>query len=90
MAKGTENGIMSEPPVTVFVRHWHPPDLALAEIPGRWRNETALPPERTGWQAWYCGAERLAVARTRRPAGHPSSCGTCRRPGWRPGTGGAS
>jgi len=55
--KGTENGIMSEPPVTLFVRHWHPPDLALAEIPGRWRHETALPPERTSWQAWHCGAD---------------------------------
>jgi uncharacterized protein len=54
--KGTDTGIMAEPPVTVFVRHWHPPDTGLAEIPGRWRRETALPPERTRWERWFCGA----------------------------------
>jgi predicted acyl esterase len=55
--KGTENGITSESPVTVFVRHWHPPDLGLTEIPGQWRQEDALPPERTQWQTWSCGAD---------------------------------
>ena len=54
--KGIDTGIMTEPPVTVFVRHWHPPDTGLAEIPGRWRREAALPPERTRWERWYCGA----------------------------------
>jgi uncharacterized protein len=56
--KGADNGIMAEPPVTVFVRDWHPPDLGLTEIPGRWRTETALPPERTVYRAWHCGPER--------------------------------
>jgi predicted acyl esterase len=56
--KGEDNGIMSEPPVTVYVRHWHPPRLDLAHIPGRWRAETAIPPERTVYQAWHCGPER--------------------------------
>src|SRR5215475_1818522 len=55
---GAENGIMSEPPVTVYVRDWHPPDPDLAEIPGRWRTETAFPPERTAHRSWYCGPER--------------------------------
>ena len=56
--KGTENGIMSEPRVTVYVRDWCPPDPGLAEIPGRWRTETAFPPERTEFQVWHCGPER--------------------------------
>jgi uncharacterized protein len=55
--KGAENGIMSDPPVTVYVRDWHPPDLGLTEIPGRWRAETAFPPERTAYQVWHCGPE---------------------------------
>jgi uncharacterized protein len=59
--KGAQNGIMSEPPVTVYVRHWHPPDLDLAEIPGRWRAETALPPERAISQVWHCGPDRNLV-----------------------------
>lgn len=55
--KGAENGIMSEPPVTVYVRDWYPPDLGLTEIPGRWRTEDAFPPERTAYQVWHCGPE---------------------------------
>jgi len=55
--KGAENGIMAEP-VTVYVRDWYPPDPDLAEIPGRWRTETAFPPELTRYRAWYCGPER--------------------------------
>jgi predicted acyl esterase len=60
--KDAPNGIMSEPPVTVYIRHWHPPDPDLAEIPGRWRTETAFPPPRTGYRAWYCGPERTLAA----------------------------
>jgi uncharacterized protein len=60
--KGAPNGIMSEPPVTVYIRHWHPPDPDLAEIPGHWRTETAFPPERTTYRAWYCGPERTLAA----------------------------
>jgi uncharacterized protein len=56
--KGADNGIMAEPSVTVFVRDWHRPDLDLTEIPGRWRTETALPPERTVYRTWHCGPER--------------------------------
>lgn len=34
--KGKETGIMSEPPMTVFIRHGHPPGAELKEIEGRW------------------------------------------------------
>jgi uncharacterized protein len=65
--KGADNGIMSEPPVTVYVRDWHPPDPDLAEIPGRWRTETAFPPERTVYRSWYCGPERNLTPEPPRP-----------------------
>jgi uncharacterized protein len=55
--KGVQNGIMSEPPVTVYMRDWYPPDLALTEIPGRWRTEASFPPEGTAYQVWHCGPE---------------------------------
>jgi uncharacterized protein len=55
--KGAENGIMAEPPVTVYMRDWYPPDLALTEIPGRWRTDTAFPPDGTAYQVWHCGPE---------------------------------
>jgi uncharacterized protein len=60
--KGAENGIMSEPPVTVYVRHWHPPGCDLKELPGQWRSETALPPERTRYDVWYCGPDGTLAA----------------------------
>jgi hypothetical protein len=55
--KGAENGIMAEPPVTVYVRDWHPPSVELDAIPGRWRQEQALPPERAELRTWFCGPE---------------------------------
>ena len=33
--KGVDTGIMSGLPVTVDVQHWHEPDPALTELPGR-------------------------------------------------------
>ena len=60
--KGVDTGIMSGPPVTVYVQHWHAPDPGLTELPGRWRAETELPPERTRFEALYCQADgRLAA-----------------------------
>ncbi len=55
--KGADTGIMAEPPVTVFVRHWHPPDTGLTEIPGQWRTEDALPPARTRQQTLFGTAD---------------------------------
>jgi uncharacterized protein len=86
--KGAENGIMSEPPVTVYIRDWHPPDPDLAEIPGRWRTETAFPPERTACRAWYCGPERNLSADP--PADGSVALRYVPSAGWRPATGGAS
>jgi len=60
--KGTDTGIMAEPPVTVYVRHSYPADLELTEIPGQWRAETALPPERTRYEVLHCGPERNLLA----------------------------
>jgi predicted acyl esterase len=52
--KNIDTGLLAEPPVTVFVRHRHAPDPDLTELPGRWRTESALPPERTDYQTRYC------------------------------------
>lgn len=42
--KGSDTGVMREPPVTVYVQHWHAPRLDLPEIPGEWRSEPSWPP----------------------------------------------
>ena len=88
-SRAPRNGIMAEPPVAVYVRDWHPPDVELAEIPGRWRREAALPPERAEFRAWFCGRRRLAVHLCRPPR-RPGRLRYVRRPGSRPVTGGAS
>jgi hypothetical protein len=60
--KDADTGIMSEPPVTIYVQHWHPPDPGLTELPGCWRAETALPPERTRFEVLYCHADGTLAA----------------------------
>ena len=42
--KGIQNGIENEPELSVYMRHWYPPDPALKEIPGEWRSEKKWPP----------------------------------------------
>jgi predicted acyl esterase len=55
--KGIDTGLLAEPPVTVFVQQWHAPDPDLAELPGCWRTESALPPDRTQYQSFYCRSD---------------------------------
>ena len=44
--KGKNTGIMDEPRLAVYVRHWHPPGPYLEEAPGEWRWEDGWPIER--------------------------------------------
>ena len=60
--KDVKTGIMSEPPVTIYVQHWHAPDPGLTELPGCWRAETALPPQRTRFEVLYCHADGTLAA----------------------------
>src|SRR5215472_254084 len=65
--KGADTGILAEPPVTVFVQHWHAPDPELLELPGKWRTEFALPPERTEYQTLFCRSDGSLTGQ--RPSG---------------------
>ena len=42
--KGVQNGIMDEPKLAVYMRHWYPPGLDQQKIPGEWRAEAGWPP----------------------------------------------
>jgi len=42
--KGKDTRVMSDPKVAVYMRHWYPPDPAIAEIPGDWRSANSWPP----------------------------------------------
>jgi hypothetical protein len=54
--KDIDNGVMDEPPVTVFVRSWQTPSLLCREDAGVWRNEAAWPPVRVQPTPFYFGA----------------------------------
>jgi len=54
--KGEENGIMEEPRLEVYMRHWYPPDPNLHEIPGEWRAEKTWPAAGTRVEAMYLHA----------------------------------
>jgi hypothetical protein len=55
--KGIDTGMMAEPPVTLFVRHWRKPSLlTLEDAAGRWQNEVAWPPEDVQPRAFYFDA----------------------------------
>lgn len=51
--KGKDTGILAEPDFAVYVRDYHPPDPAIAAVPGRWRWEDGWPLERIDRQDWY-------------------------------------
>ena len=42
--KGRDTGVENDPRLVVYMRHWHPPDPNLQEVPGEWRQEDAWPP----------------------------------------------
>ena len=52
--KGIDNGVMKEPPVTLFVRRYSPPDVRMPlEEPGTWRNESHWPIGRSQPRSLY-------------------------------------
>jgi uncharacterized protein len=55
--KGRDTGIMREPQITVYMQHWHAPDLNLTAIPGDWRNEERWPPPEAIPQSFYLASE---------------------------------
>ena len=42
--KGRDTGVLQDPKVVIFMRHWFPPDPNLETVPGEWRAEKTWPP----------------------------------------------
>lgn len=62
--KGIDNGVTSEPPITLYVQQYDPP---LADRPltsGFWRHEAGWPLERSSAHALYLGADANLQAQT--------------------------
>ena len=45
--KGRDTGVLQDPKLVVYMRHWYPPDPNLPNVPGEWRREDAWPPRNT-------------------------------------------
>jgi predicted acyl esterase len=56
--KGKDTGVMSEPQLAVYMRHYYPPDPTLAEIPGEWRSANSWPPEGQQIQPFFLQSNR--------------------------------
>jgi predicted acyl esterase len=70
--KGTENGVMDEPRLAVYVREWHPPDTGLEHAPGHWRWEAGWPIARTKPRTLYLQPDHsLSATLPGAPAAHP-------------------
>ena len=42
--KGRDTGVLRDPKIIVYMRHWYPPDPNLETVPGEWRTEQDWPP----------------------------------------------
>jgi predicted acyl esterase len=42
--KGRDTGVLQDPKLVIFLRHWFPPNPNLEEVPGEWRAESGWPP----------------------------------------------
>jgi uncharacterized protein len=51
--KGKQNGILDEPRLEVFMRHWYAPDPNISEFPGEWRAEKSWPPRDSRVQTFF-------------------------------------
>lgn len=71
--KGEDTGIIEEPDFAVYVRDYHPPNPALARVPGHWRWEDGWPVARTIHQMWYAHGDSSLATKPARPATHSTT-----------------
>jgi uncharacterized protein len=51
--KGKDTGVLQDPKVVIYLRHWFPPDPNLESVPGEWRAESSWPPQGTTRSVLY-------------------------------------
>jgi putative CocE/NonD family hydrolase len=54
--KGRDTGVLDDPRLVIYLRHWFPPDPNLETVPGEWRAENSWPPGGTKNQTLYFDA----------------------------------
>jgi|HigsolmetaAR201D_1030396.scaffolds.fasta_scaffold10820_2 putative CocE/NonD family hydrolase len=53
--KGIDNGVMDEPPLTIYRQEYTPPEAFPAHVNGAWHSEAAYPIPRTVFREWRLG-----------------------------------
>jgi predicted acyl esterase len=68
--KGKDTGVLNDPRLTIFLRHYFPPDANLAEVPGEWRAETGWPPRGQHAVTFYPQPDHTLAPLAPGPASH--------------------
>jgi predicted acyl esterase len=55
--KGRDTGVLQDPKLIIFMRHWFPPDPNLETVPGEWRAESGWPPRDVKQSTLYLQAK---------------------------------
>ena len=61
--QGRDTGVLQDPKLVIFMRHWFPPDPNLETVPGEWRAETGWPPHDARASVFFLQANHT-LART--------------------------
>ena len=72
--KNRNSGIMEEPPLSIYMRDWHPPDPHLKEIPGHWRADRGWPPSDVSNTTLYLQDAHVLSTEQAKPARHQQRC----------------
>jgi uncharacterized protein len=68
--KNRNTGIMEEPPVSIYIQDWHPPDPNLENVPGKWRGEIGWPPRNVANTTLYLYEAHVLSTDPAKPAVH--------------------
>lgn len=68
--KGRDTGVLNDPKLIVFMRHWHPPEPNLESVPGEWRVENGWPPAGQRKQTFYLQPDHALGKSASQPAIH--------------------
>jgi predicted acyl esterase len=68
--KNRNNGIMEEPPLSIYMQDWHAPDAHLKTVPGKWRGEIGWPPRNVANTTLYLYDAHVLSTDPAKPAIH--------------------
>jgi putative CocE/NonD family hydrolase len=60
--KGRETGVLNDPKLVIYMRHWFPPNPNLEMVPGEWRVEQTWPPKNISNSTLYLQSNHALAA----------------------------